>query len=105
MPLTPADLAGVVAEALGLPLTTVKNYDRKLMEAGLRTKKGHGRGSALMGPKDAAKAVGLLAPKRVIPIHYGTFPPLVGDPQEFARLAKGTGTEVSVLRPGEAVEL
>ena len=58
-----------------------------------------------MGPKDAAKAVGLLAPKRVIPIHYGTFPPLVGDPQEFARLAKGTGTEVSVLRPGEAVEL
>jgi len=58
-----------------------------------------------MGPKDAAQAVGFLAPKRVIPIHYGTFPPLVGDPQEFARLAKGTGTEVSVLRPGEAVEL
>jgi L-ascorbate metabolism protein UlaG (beta-lactamase superfamily) len=58
-----------------------------------------------MGPKDAAKAVGFLAPKRVIPIHYGTFPPLVGDPQEFARLAKETGAEVSVLRPGEAVEL
>jgi len=46
-----------------------------------------------------------LAPKRVIPIHYATFPPLVGDPQEFARLAKEKGAEVSVLRPGEAVEL
>ena len=58
-----------------------------------------------MGPKDAAKAVGFLAPKRVVPIHYGTFPPLVGDPQQFASLAKGTGAEVCVLGPGEWVEL
>ena len=58
-----------------------------------------------MGPKDAAKAVGFLAPKRVVPIHYGTFPPLVGDPQLFASLAKGTGAEVCVLGPGEWVEL
>ena len=58
-----------------------------------------------MGPKDAAKAVGFLAPKRVVPIHYGTFPPLVGDPQQFASLAKGTGAEVCVLGPGEWVDL
>jgi L-ascorbate metabolism protein UlaG (beta-lactamase superfamily) len=58
-----------------------------------------------MGPKDAAKAVGFLAPKRVVPIHYGTFPPLVGDPKEFARLAEGTGAEVCLLAPGEWVEL
>jgi L-ascorbate metabolism protein UlaG (beta-lactamase superfamily) len=58
-----------------------------------------------MGPKDAAKAVEFLRPKRVLPIHYGTFPPLVGNPLEFARLAEGTGTEVHVLKPGEAVEL
>jgi L-ascorbate metabolism protein UlaG (beta-lactamase superfamily) len=58
-----------------------------------------------MGPKDAAKAVGFLAPKRVVPIHYGTFPPLVGDPQEFASLAKRTGAEVCLLAPGEWVEL
>jgi L-ascorbate metabolism protein UlaG (beta-lactamase superfamily) len=57
-----------------------------------------------MGPKDAAKAMEFLRAKRVVPIHYGTFPPLVGDPQEFARLAKGTGTEVHVLQPGEALE-
>jgi hypothetical protein len=61
MPLTPADLVAIVAEALSLPLTTVKNYDRKLMEAGLRTKKGHGRGSALMGPKDAAVLLAAIA--------------------------------------------
>jgi len=61
MPLTPADLVAMVAEALSLPMTTVKNYDRKLMEAGLRTKKGHGRGSALMGPKDAAVLLAAIA--------------------------------------------
>jgi L-ascorbate metabolism protein UlaG (beta-lactamase superfamily) len=58
-----------------------------------------------MGPKDAARAVEFLAPKRVVPIHYGTFPPLVGDPQEFVRLAKGTGAEIEVLRPGESLEM
>jgi hypothetical protein len=61
MPLTPADLVAIVAADLGLPVTTVKNYDRKLMEAGLRTKKGHGRGSALMGPKDAAVLLAAIA--------------------------------------------
>jgi hypothetical protein len=61
MSLTPADLVAIVAEALSLPLTTVKNYDRKLMEAGLRTKKGHGRGSALMGPKDVAVLLAAIA--------------------------------------------
>jgi L-ascorbate metabolism protein UlaG (beta-lactamase superfamily) len=57
-----------------------------------------------MGPKDAAKAVEFLRPKRVVPIHFGTFPPLVGDPQEFVRLTKGTGAEVNVLLPGESLE-
>ncbi len=58
-----------------------------------------------MGPKDAARAVAFLAPKHVVPIHYGTFPSLVGDPQEFARMAKGMGAEVHVLRPGESVDV
>jgi len=54
MSITPAELAATVAVALGIPTNSVKNYDRKLMEAGLRTKKGHGRGSAIMGAEDAA---------------------------------------------------
>jgi len=57
-----------------------------------------------MGPKDAARAVEFLGAKRVVPIHYGTFPPLVGDPQFFARLAEGKGAEVHVLQPGESLE-
>lgn len=54
MPITPQDLVSTVATLLDMPVNTVKNYDRKLMEAGLRTKKGHGRGSAIMSPRDAA---------------------------------------------------
>jgi L-ascorbate metabolism protein UlaG (beta-lactamase superfamily) len=55
-----------------------------------------------MGPKQAKKAVEFLRPKIVVPIHYGTFPPLTGDPHEFAKLAKGTGAEIHILRPGES---
>jgi L-ascorbate metabolism protein UlaG (beta-lactamase superfamily) len=59
----------------------------------------------VMGPKDAAKAVGFLQPKQVVPMHYGTFPPLVGNPQEFAKLAGGQGAKISILEPGEALEI
>jgi L-ascorbate metabolism protein UlaG (beta-lactamase superfamily) len=58
----------------------------------------------VMGPKDAAKAVEFLHPKVVVPIHYGTFPPLVGDPKEFARLA-GKDAKVVILQPGESVDV
>jgi len=51
---TPRDLVKCVSEALGVPASTVANIDRKLMEAGLRTKKGHGRGSAIMTYVDAS---------------------------------------------------
>jgi len=54
MTLTPQGLVETVALYLGMSESRVKNYDRKLMEAGLRTKKGHGRGSAIMTTNDAA---------------------------------------------------
>lgn len=56
-----------------------------------------------MGPKDAAKAVEFLGPKRVVPIHYGTFPGLVSDPKEFVALA-GKHAAVHPLKPGESIE-
>jgi L-ascorbate metabolism protein UlaG (beta-lactamase superfamily) len=59
----------------------------------------------VMGPKDAAKAVEFLHPKVVVPIHYATFPPLVGDPKEFARLSEGKGARVVILQPGESVDI
>jgi L-ascorbate metabolism protein UlaG (beta-lactamase superfamily) len=57
-----------------------------------------------MGPKDASRAVEFLQPKNVVPIHYGTFPVIDSDPQEFAKLAQGKGTKVHVLRPGGTLE-
>jgi L-ascorbate metabolism protein UlaG (beta-lactamase superfamily) len=56
-----------------------------------------------MGPKQAKKAIEFLRPKHVVPIHYGTFPALTGDPREFAKLATGTGAEIHILQPGESL--
>lgn len=59
-----------------------------------------------MGPEDALEAVRLLQPRRVVPIHYNTFPPIQQDPQAFARqVAAETEAECTVLKPGESLEL
>jgi L-ascorbate metabolism protein UlaG (beta-lactamase superfamily) len=39
----------------------------------------------------------------VIPMHYGTFPPIEQDPQEFVRLV-GERAQVVVLQPGQRYE-
>ncbi|HZO50008.1 MAG TPA: metal-dependent hydrolase [Gaiellaceae bacterium] len=57
-----------------------------------------------MGPKEAALALELLGVSRCVPCHYGTFPILVGTPDELRRLAP-SGVEILVPRPGETVEL
>lgn len=54
-----------------------------------------------MGPKEAAIAVEFLGVKRVIPMHYGTFPPLAGTPEALRELVGGD-VEVIELKPGEA---
>jgi L-ascorbate metabolism protein UlaG (beta-lactamase superfamily) len=54
-----------------------------------------------MGPREAAYACGLLKPKVVIPMHYGTFPLLTGTPEEFQKLVADKDVEVVVLAPGE----
>jgi L-ascorbate metabolism protein UlaG (beta-lactamase superfamily) len=43
-------------------------------------------GHYTMGPKEAALAVRLLEPKVVLPLHFGTFPPLTGAPDDLAAL-------------------
>ncbi len=58
-----------------------------------------------MGVRDAVRALDLLRPKAAIPMHYGTFPVLTGDPQEFARLARERGVEPHVLEPGQELTL
>ncbi len=59
-----------------------------------------------MGPDDALRAVKLLQPKHVIPIHFGTWGLIAQDPDAWAsRVVKETGAQVHVLKPGESFEL
>lgn len=57
-----------------------------------------------MGPPSAAKAVEFIGTKKVIPVHYGTFPAVDADPEEFKRLV-GNLAEVIILKPGETYTL
>ncbi len=59
-----------------------------------------------MGPEDALRAVKLLQPKTVIPIHYNTWPLIAQDPNAWAeRVQKETSTKAVVLKPGESYSL
>lgn len=42
-----------------------------------------------MGPKEAAVACRLVKARKVIPMHFGTFPPLTGRPAELAEMIQG----------------
>jgi L-ascorbate metabolism protein UlaG (beta-lactamase superfamily) len=55
-----------------------------------------------MGPERAAKAVSLLGVKTVVPMHFGTFPALVGRPSALQELV-GSGVQVLDIKPGDTV--
>ncbi|MEX0770267.1 MAG: metal-dependent hydrolase [Balneolaceae bacterium] len=55
-----------------------------------------------MGPHEAALCCELLDAEFAVPIHYGTFPVLTGDPGEFKRLTEEyCNTEVIIPEAGE----
>lgn len=55
-----------------------------------------------MGPEEAALSCEMLNPELAIPIHYGTFPVLTGDPEEFKEFTEEyCDTEVLIPKPGE----
>ncbi len=55
-----------------------------------------------MGPREAAICCEMINPALAIPIHYGTFPLLSGDPNQFKELAEDYSEAKVVLpRPGE----
>ncbi len=59
-----------------------------------------------MGPADALRAVKLLQPKNVIPIHYNTYDMISQDPQRWAQQVESqTGAKVHILKPGESYTL
>jgi len=59
-----------------------------------------------MGPDDALRAVKLLRPRYVLPIHYNTFPPITQDVGAWAgRVKKETPAQPVVLQPGDWFEI
>lgn len=59
-----------------------------------------------MGPDDALRAVKLIEPQVVIPIHYNTFDIVAQDPHAWAkRVQIETSAKPVVLKPGESYNL
>ena len=59
-----------------------------------------------MGPDDAVKAVSLLRPKMVAPMHYNTFDVIEQDPNEWAAaVERETSAKPKVLEPGQTIIL
>ncbi|MBI1832748.1 MAG: metal-dependent hydrolase [Planctomycetes bacterium] len=59
-----------------------------------------------MGPDDAVRAVKMIQPKKVIPIHYDTFPVIAQDAKAWAvKVRAETSAEPIVLEPGQGIEL
>lgn len=57
-----------------------------------------------MGVEDAAKAVRLLGARRVVPIHYNTWPMIAQDPKQF-KDAVGDVAECVIMPPGSTFDL
>ncbi len=57
-------------------------------------------GHYTMGPKEAAVAVRLLGPQVVLPMHFGTFPPLKGTPDQLVALVDPS-VRVVDWKPGD----
>ncbi|NJD59403.1 MAG: metal-dependent hydrolase [Anaerolineales bacterium] len=58
-----------------------------------------------MGPDDAYKAVELIMPKHVIPVHYNTWELIAQDAIKWAECVSRLGVKVHVLKPGESLAL
>jgi L-ascorbate metabolism protein UlaG (beta-lactamase superfamily) len=57
-----------------------------------------------MGPREAAMAIRFLNVRHVIPMHFGTFPQLVGRPEQVRQLTQDiSGVEIHALKPGESI--
>ena len=59
-----------------------------------------------MGPDDALKAVKLIKPKKVVPIHYNTFDMINQDAEAWAtEVKKATQSEAIVMKSGDQIQL
>jgi L-ascorbate metabolism protein UlaG (beta-lactamase superfamily) len=56
-----------------------------------------------MGPDTAALAAEYVGCKKVVPMHYGTFPVLTGTPEQLRHHLRGKSIEVLAIKPGETL--
>jgi L-ascorbate metabolism protein UlaG (beta-lactamase superfamily) len=63
-------------------------------------------GNYTMDPDDALRAVKMITPRMVVPIHYDTFDVIKQDPNLWAgRVKAETKSEVRVMKPGDSITL
>ena len=63
-------------------------------------------GKFTMGPREAMMAADFVGARTVIPMHYGTWPPILQDPFAFRKaIERTTDLRVVVLAPGETFEV
>lgn len=58
-----------------------------------------------MGPREAAVACSMIRPAKVVPMHYGTWPVLQGNPADFGRFLRKFAPDVKlmVMKPGSSM--
>jgi len=59
-------------------------------------------GTYTMGPEDAIAAVNSFKPRKAVPYHWGD---IVGDRSDAERFAEGANCQVTILEPGQQLEL
>lgn len=62
-------------------------------------------GNYTMDPQDALLAAEWIGAKKVVPIHYNTFPVIEQDGEKFVRDLQGKGMEGFVLQSGQSINL
>lgn len=85
--------AGDTGLTMDMVLLEVEDIDVALIPIG---------GNYTMDITDAIRAVEFVKPKLTIPMHYGTFPVITADPEEFKR--KNKTTDTVILNPGQIFE-
>ncbi|WP_129600878.1 metal-dependent hydrolase [Anaerophilus nitritogenes] len=86
--------AGDTGLTMDMKLLEIENIDVALLPIG---------GNFTMDIQDASLAVDFIKPKKVIPMHYNTFPLIQADPLQFK--TKITSSEVIILNPGQTYML
>lgn len=85
--------AGDTGLTMDMQLLAKENIDVALLPIG---------GNFTMDMEDAVRAVDFIKPKKVIPMHYGTFPIIDVSPDTFKE--KVFGADVIILKPNEEFE-